>query len=415
MSATKQAISQLPRNVWVVTITSFLTDISSEMIFNLLPLFLANVLGIRMAGIGLIEGVAESTASLLKVFSGWFSDRVGKRKRLAVAGYGISAVAKPFLLIVGSWWGVFTVRFAERVGKGVRTAPRDALIADSIDENHRGLAFGLHRAGDTAGAVVGLLLALVIVWASQSGALSLSRETFQRAVWVSLVPAFLAVLVLAWGARETAVTGPKRQAPELSWQGLDQRFRRFLVVLVLFTLGNSADAFLILRAQERGLGVLGILGMLVMFNVLYTVLAGPLGSLSDRVGRRKVILGGWLFYAVLYLGFGLATAVWHIVLLFVLYGIYYGAVEGTARAYVADIVTKEQRGTAYGLYHAGVGLAALPASVVAGLLWQGVGGWTGFGPGAPFFFGAAMALTAVLLFIFWVPQTAVPSRPPRFE
>jgi len=415
MSATKQAISQLPRNVWVVTITSFLTDISSEMIFNLLPLFLANVLGIRMAGIGLIEGVAESTASLLKVFSGWFSDRVGKRKRLAVAGYGISAVAKPFLLIVGSWWGVFTVRFAERVGKGVRTAPRDALIADSIDENHRGLAFGLHRAGDTAGAVVGLLLALVIVWASQSGALSLSRETFQRAVWVSLVPAFLAVLVLAWGARETAVTGPKRQAPELSWQGLDQRFRRFLVVLVLFTLGNSADAFLILRAQERGLGVLGILGMLVMFNVLYTVLAGPLGSLSDRVGRRKVILGGWLFYAVLYLGFGLATAVWHIVLLFVLYGIYYGAVEGTARAYVADIVTKEQRGTAYGLYHAGVGLAALPASVIAGLLWQGVGGWTGFGPGAPFFFGAAMALTAVLLFIFWVPQTAVPSRPPRFE
>jgi len=148
---------------------------------------------------------------------------------------------------------------------------------------------------------------------------------------------------------------------------------------------------------------------------LYTVLAGPLGSLSDRVGRRKVILGGWLFYAVLYLGFGLATAVWHIVLLFVLYGIYYGAVEGTARAYVADIVTKEQRGTAYGLYHAGVGLAALPASVIAGLLWQGVGGWTGFGPGAPFFFGAAMALTAVLLFIFWVPQTAVPSHPPRFE
>lgn len=410
MLATKQKIGQLPRNVWIVTLTSFLTDISSEMIFNLLPLFLANVLGVRMAGIGLIEGVAESTASLLKIFSGWFSDRVGERKRLAVAGYAISALAKPFLLIVSTGWGAFTVRFVERVGKGVRTAPRDALIADSIDDGHRGLAFGLHRAGDTAGAVVGLLLALMIVWASQAGSVSLSRETFQRAVWVSLVPAFLAVLVLALGARDTAVSGPKRETPKLSWRGLDQRFRRFLVVLVLFTLGNSADAFLILRAQERGLGVPGILGMLVMFNVVYTLLAGPLGSLSDRIGRRKVILGGWLFYAVLYLGFGLATAVWQIVLLFVLYGVYYGAVGGTARAYVADIVAKEQRGTAYGFYHAGVGLAALPASLIAGLLWQGVGGWTGFGPAAPFIFGALMALTAVILFVFWVPPTVVTSQ-----
>jgi len=411
MPTTRQSIRQLPRNVWIVTLTSFLTDISSEMIFNLLPLFLANVLGVRMAGIGLIEGVAESTASLLKIFSGWFSDRVGKRKRLAVVGYAISAVAKPFLLIVASWWGVFTVRFAERVGKGVRTAPRDALIADSIDDRHRGLAFGLHRAGDTAGAVVGLLLALGVVWASQAGALSLSRETFHRAVWLSLAPAVLAVLVLGLGARETAVSGPKREAPNLSWQGFDQRFRRFLVVLVVFTLGNSADAFLILRAQERGLDVVGILIMLVLFNVLYASLAGPLGSLSDRIGRRKVIIGGWLFYAALYLGFGLATAVWHIFLLYILYGVYYGAVEGTARAYVADIVTKEQRGTAYGLYHAGVGLAALPASVIAGLLWQGLGSWGGFGPGAPFFFGALMALTAVILFLFWVPKTAV-SPPP---
>jgi MFS family permease len=409
MSTTNQTIRQLPRNVWVVTLTSFLTDISSEMIFNLLPLFLANVLGVRMVGIGLIEGIAESTASLLKIISGWFSDRVGERKRLAVAGYAISALAKPFLLIVTTWWGVFGVRITERVGKGVRTAPRDALIADSIDESHRGLAFGLHRAGDTAGAVVGLLLAMGVVWASQSGALSLSRETFQRAVWISIVPASLAVVVLALWARETAVSHPKREAPHLSWQGFDQRFRRFLLVLVLFTLGNSADAFLILRAQERGAGILGILGMLLMFNLLYTLLAGPLGSLSDRIGRRKVMIGGWLFYGVLYLGFGLATAVWHIVLLYALYGVYYGAVEGTARAYVADIVAKEQRGTAYGLYHASVGLAALPASLIAGLLWQGLGRWPGFGPGAPFFFGALMALTAVLLFAFWVPQTAVPA------
>ena len=219
------------------------------------------------------------------------------------------------------------------------------------------------------------------------------------------------ILLELMGARETAVTGPKREAPRLSWQGFDQRFRRFLLVLVLFTLGNSADAFLILRAQERGLSVLGILGMLISFNLVYTVLSGPLGSLSDRIGRRKLIIGGWLFYALLYLGFGLATAVWQIILFYILYGVYYGAVEGTARAYVADIVPQEQRGTAYGLYHAAVGLAALPASLIAGLLWQGVGSWAGFGPGAPFFFGAGLAMTAVLLFAFWVPKTAVAPSP----
>lgn len=412
MSKAHHLLRQLPRNVWIVTITSLLTDVSSEMIFNLLPLFLANVLGVRLAGIGFIEGVAESIASLLKIFSGWFSDKLGERKRLAVAGYAISTLAKPFLLLVSTGWGVFAVRFAERVGKGVRTAPRDALIADSIGPEQRGLAFGLHRAGDTAGAVIGLLLALGVVWVSQAGSVALSRETFHQVVVFGLIPAFLAVAVLALGARDTTGSGPRRAAPQLTWRGFDVPFRRFLVVLVLFTLGNSADAFLILRAQERGLGVLGILGMLVMFNLLYALLAGPFGSLSDRIGRRKLMMGGWLFYAVLYLGFGLATAVWHIVILYALYGVYYATVEGTARAYVADIVTKEQRGTAYGLYYAGVGVAALPASVLAGLLWQGVGSWGGFGPGAPFFFGAALALIAVVLFGVWVPVTAVPPPSP---
>ena len=402
MSSMKQTLRQLPRNVWVVTLTSFFTDISSEMIFNLMPLFLANILGVRLNIVGLIEGIAESTASLLKLFSGWFSDRMGKRKLPTVIGYTTSAIAKPFLLIVTTWWGVLAVRFADRVGKGIRTAPRDALIADSVDEKRRGLAFGLHRAGDTAGAVIGLLLALGIVWASQAGSLTLERETFQRLVLVSIVPAFLAVAILAFGAKETAVSH-KNPLVKLSLKGFDVRFRRFLVVLLLFTLGNSADAFLILRAQERGLGVIGILGMLLAFNLIYTLVSTPLGALSDRVGRRKVILAGWLFYAVLYAGFALATAVWHIWVLYALYGLYYGAVEGTAKAYVADIVGKEQRGTAYGLYNAVTGIAALPASFLAGILWEGMGNWMGFGPSAPFVFGAIMAVTAVILFAFWVP------------
>ncbi len=392
----------LPRNVWAVTVTSFLTDISSEMVLNLLPLFLANVLGVRTGVIGLIEGLAETTASLLKVFSGWISDRLGKRKMLAVLGYSISTLSKPFLYVATSWWTVLAARFADRVGKGVRTAPRDALVADSTSEHHRGLAFGLHRAGDTAGAMVGLLIAMGVVWAAQAGSLTLARTTFQRLVLISIVPAALAVLVLALSAHDVPVK-ERRAAPRLSLKGFDARFRRFMVVVVLFTLGNSADAFLVLRAQERGLSVVGVLGMLATFNLVYATLSGPAGALSDRVGRRRLIVGGWLVYSLLYLGFALAAAAWHIWLLYALYGIYYGVVEGTVRAFVADVAPSEQRGTAYGVYNAGVGLAAFPASVIAGLLWQGVGAWAGFGPSAPFLFGAALALIAVLLFVFWVP------------
>lgn len=398
---TTPSYRQLPRNVWIVTLTSFFTDISSEMVINLLPLFLANVLGVRTSLIGLIEGLAESTASLLKIFSGWFSDKLGQRKSLAVVGYAISTVMKPLLYFVTSWWGVLAVRFGDRVGKGVRTAPRDALLADSIDPEHRGLAYGLHRGGDTAGAMIGLLIALVVVWAAQAGAVTLTRDTFQQVVLVSIVPAVLAVIVLAFGVRETAVS-QQRDLPTLSWRGFDRRFRRFLFVLVLFTLGNSADAFLILRAQERGLSVLGILGMLATFNLVYAALSGPLGALSDRVGRIRLISGGWLVYGLLYLGFALARTAVVIWTLYALYGVYYAAVEGTAKAFVADIVAPEHRGTAFGLYNAAVGMAVLPASLIAGVLWQGMGSWDGFGPAAPFLFGAALAGTAVLLFTTWV-------------
>ena len=385
----------LPRNVWVVTATSFLTDISTEMIVNLVPIFLADVLRTSTGIIGLIEGVAETTASLLKIFSGWLSDRLERRKWLAVAGYGLSTLAKPFLYLAGSWVAVLGVRFADRLGKGLRTAPRDALVADSASAGQRGLAFGLHRAGDTAGAALGLLVAAVVIWLTQqTSSQALSRQTFQTVVLISVIPAALAVTVLALGTRE--VPARKRSTmPRLSLAGLDNRFKVFLVSVVLFTLGNSSDAFLILRAKERGVSLLGIMGTLIAFNLVYALVSGPAGSLSDRVGRRRLIVSGWLLYGLIYLGFALASAAWQTIALFVTYGAYYGLSEGAARAFVADLVSSEQRGTAYGVFNAAQGMAALPASLIAGLLWQGIGSWPGLGPQAPFFFGATLATLAV--------------------
>jgi MFS family permease len=392
----RSRIRSLPRNIWAVSLTSFFMDISSEMVINILPLFLANVLGVRTTVIGLIEGIAEATASLLKVFSGWLSDRLRARKWVAVAGYALSSLAKPFFYLANSWGMVAGVRWADRVGKGIRTSPRDALVADTISEDQRGLAFGFHRAADTGGAVIGLLVALGVVWLTQQMDMDLGQSTFRTVVLISLLPAFLAVLSLAIGARDVPVKGV-RERPRISFRGLGRRFGLFLLIVGLFDLGNSSDAFLVLRAQERGLSVVGVLGMLVTFNLVYALVSTPGGSLSDRIGRRRVIIGGWLVYAAIYLGMALARTGWHVWALYALYGVYYGLAYGTTKAMVADIVPKSLRGTAYGTYNAVLGILDFPASLIAGLLWQGVGDWTGFGPSAPFLFGAAMALAAALL------------------
>jgi MFS family permease len=390
-------LRNLHPNIWIATATSFLMDISSEMLVYLIPLFLSNVLGVRTIVIGFIDGVAETTASLLKIYSGALSDKLGKRKWLATLGYGLSAAAKPFLYFANSWGWVFGVRFADRVGKGIRTAPRDALVAASADESQRGLAFGLHRAGDTAGAFFGIATAAWIIWLTQTNEALLSAKTFRLAVLVSIVPAVLAVIVLALGAKEVAGAGQGSGKMRLSLGGVDARFKTFLFVMVLFTLGNSSDSFIVLRAQERGLTVLHSMGMLMTFTAIYAILSGPLGALSDKVGRRRLMIGGWLAYGLVYLGFALAGAGWQIWLFFGLYGIYYAATEGVAKAFIADLVPDAQRGTAYGLFNAAIGLTALPASVIAGLLWQGLGSWAGFGPSAPFFFGAALAFASCLL------------------
>ena len=386
----------LPRNIWAVSITSFLTDVSSEMVTNLLPLYLFNVLGVSTAVIGLIEGLAEATASLLKLFSGWLSDRLGERKWVAVAGYGISAFSKPFYLLATTWQMIAGVRWADRVGKGIRTAPRDALVADSVTPEQRGLAFGFHRAADTGGAVVGLLIALFVVLQIQGGEGVLSASTFKTLILVSLIPAALGVVVLAVMSKDTPVEG-KRALPKFTLRGLGKPFLIFLIIIAIFDLGNSADAFLILRAQERGLSIAGILSMLLVFNLVYSLLAMPAGSLSDRVGRRQVLIGGWLLYAAVYLGFALSDSAWNVWLLYALYGAYYGLTYGTAKAMVADLVPAELRGTAYGTYNATLGLIDLPASLIAGLLWQNVGA------SAPFFFGALLALIAALALFIWRP------------
>jgi MFS family permease len=402
----KAGLASLPRNVWAVSLTSFFMDVSSEMVINILPLFLSNVLGVKTNVIGLIEGIAEATASLLKVFSGWLSDKLRARKWLAVAGYGLSSLAKPFFYVANSWGVVAGVRWADRVGKGVRTAPRDALVADSIDERHRGLAFGLHRAADTGGAVLGLVIALVVVWMAQRSNMVLGRNTFQTVVLISLIPAFLAVLSLAIGAQDVPVKG-EREAPAVSFRGLSRSFTIFMIIVGIFDLGNSSDAFLVLRASERGLNVVQVLGMLITFNVVYTLLSTPAGSLSDRIGRRKLIIGGWLIYALIYFGFAVAGTGWHVWVLYAVYGAYYGLAYGTTKAMVADIVPAELRGTAYGTYNAVLGVLDFPASLIAGLLWSGIPswGWSGFGPSAPFLFGGMLALIAAVLMALWSPRS----------
>jgi MFS family permease len=267
-----------------------------------------------------------------------------------------------------------------------------------------GLAFGFNRAMDKAGATIGLLIAALVVWLAQSSTLVLSRSTFQTIVLLSLIPALLSVLSLVFGAKDVAAT-THAVAPKLSLRGMGRPFGIFLIIVSLFTLGNSSDSFLVLRAQNLGISITGILLMLATYSLIVSIVAAPAGWRSDQVGRRRLIIGGWLVYALIYFGFALAQHAWQVWLLYASYGLYYGMAFGTANAMVADLVPENMRGTAYGTYHAVIGLLAFPSSLVAGILWEGLGGWSGLGPSAPFFFGGALALLASLLMAFWMPRT----------
>ena len=397
--ATKPRVFGVSRNVFFLGWVSFLTDVSSEMIFNMLPLFLLNVLGVGTAVIGLIEGLGDSAATILKIVSGWLSDRLGRRKGLTTLGYVLSTIAKPFLLVASVWGAVLAIRLSDRAGKGIRTSPRDALLADSTAPEEMGRGFGFHRAMDTFGAVIGIAGAVAIVFFMQKGEMLLSLGTFQMLVIIGVIPAVLSVLLLIFFVKEVSRPGREQRASSAAPQGgFDRRFKTFLPIIVLFTLGNSATAFLVLRAQDIGLSVLHILLLLVLFNLVYASISYPSGILSDRLGRKRIIVAGWGIYALTYLGFALASAWWHVLLLFALYGLYYGAAEGVTRAFVADMVPVERRGTAYGLYHGAVGVTLLPASVIAGVLWQVIS------PAAPFFFGAATATAAMLAFALLIRE-----------
>lgn len=399
------------RNLRAVSLTSFLTDVSSEMVMHLLPLYLAGTLGVRVSVVGLVEGVATSLASLVKVFSGRLSDRLGSRKGLAVVGYGLSAAAKPFFLVAQSWGAVAAVRWTERLGKGVRTAPRDALLADSVAVGRRGLAFGLHRAADTAGAVVGLGVAWWLVSRAQGGAVVLDAGVFRQVVLWSLAPALVGVMVLALLARDPpAVRRAVAARPRLGVRGLGRPFATFLAIVALFELGNSSEAFIVLRASERGMSVATVLAVLLLMNVTYAAVSSPAGALSDRWGRRRILVAGWLVYAAVYLGLARAEEASDLWLLAAVYGVYNGLTVGTARALVADLVPAELRGTAFGTLAAVTGLLDLPAAVIAGVLWHGVGAWHGFGPPAPFLLGAATALLAAAALAGWSPSGAPTSR-----
>jgi MFS family permease len=382
-----QQPAQLNRTVRALGIVSLLNDFSSEVAVRTLPLFLSNVLGVKIGIIGLVEGIAESTATLLKLFSGYLSDRLGRKKALALWGYGLSNFTKPFLYFATSWGLVLVVRFLDRVGKGIRTAPRDALIADVTAPELRGRAFGFNKAMDKAGGLLGLLVAAGVLYLSQQNSLALTRESYQWLVLLAVLPGLGAVAVMAGWVKDQPKHSLKA-SPRLVWAQMDGRFWAFIGVLTVFTLGNSSDAFLMLRAQTLGFSTVEIFLVVAAFNLVVTLTSTKGGALSDTLGRRGLILAGWLIYALIYLGFAFASASWHIWILYAGYGLYYGAFLGASSALVADLVPEHLRGTAYGIFNAALGVAAFPASLFAGILWD----W--YGPTAPFLFGGTLALLA---------------------
>ncbi|MDA8162282.1 MAG: MFS transporter [Desulfobacteraceae bacterium] len=384
-----KGLSGLRKNVFVSGLVSFFMDISSEMIYPLVPLFLANTLGVNKSVIGLIEGVAESTASILKVLSGWLSDRIGNRKWLTAAGYAISTASRPILALAPGWRHVMASRFMDRFGKGVRTAPRDAIIADSTERAFLGRAFGFHRAMDTMGAMLGPALAFSI--------LLVFPNNYRLIFWLSILPGAIAVLLIILFIEERRGTEPEglhRPAPAI--MHLNRRFKWFIVIAAIFALGNSSDAFLILRAQQLGVSAREIPIIYLLFNLIYSLSALPAGMAADKFGRRRIIFLGFMLFSAVYCGFGTArnkTAVWF---LFAAYGVFMGLSEGVQKAFVAAIIPPERKATAFGIYNTIIGAAMLPASLVGGWLWDHIA------PAATFYFGAATSAVAGISFLIFM-------------
>lgn len=379
----------LPRNVLALSAVSLLNDTSSEIIYPLLPAFLALTLGASPFAIGLIEGFAESVASLLKLVSGYLSDKFGARKLPVFMGYSLAAITRPFLAFVTSWPQVLVVRLTDRVGKGIRGAPRDALIAAGVPKERRGFAFGFNRAADHLGAVLGPVAAFFLLsWIAADSADPTARE-YQQVFLFASVPVVFGIFVIVAFVREDKkpVNGVHNRI-KFSIREFDGNFKRFLAVIALFTLSNSTDAFLLLRAKESGISaaILPLLWMTLHFSKVVCSLIG--GELSDRIGRKKLIFAGWIVYAFVYAGFAFASTAWHAWALFVIYGAYFGMTEGTEKAMVADMVEEEKRGTAYGFYNLAFGITVFPASLLFGLIWSE------WGVAPAFLISAAISLIA---------------------
>lgn len=374
----------LDKNIFSLGFVSFLTDLSSEMIYPLLPVFLTSVLGVKISFIGLIEGIAECTASLTKLFSGWISDKTKKRKLLVLIGYSISSISRPLVAIATSGWYVLAIRFFDRIGKGTRNSPRDALIAESCLMSERGKAFGFQRAMDHFGAVLGPIIAFLL--------LSLFTQNYRIVFLCAFIPAILSVIVIIFFVSEKKQSYElKKETLSLTLSSFDGKFKFFLVTVVIFTLGNSSDAFLILRAKDLGVSTALIPILWVFLHIVKTVSSIPGGIISDKFGRKNIIIAGWIIYAISYFGFGLATNQLQIWLLFIFYGFYFGLTEGVEKALVADLSRQEIRGTAYGTYYLATGIASLPSSLLMGILWQK------FGSTFAFLTGSILAIISSIL------------------
>jgi MFS family permease len=383
----------LPRPVWLLGWVSFFTDMATEMIYPLLPVFLTRVLGAGALSLGIIEGIAEAAGSVLKVASGWVADRTGAPKRLVIAGYTLSSAARPLIALVGSWPQLLAIRFTDRLGKGIRGAPRDAMLASFADPSNRGRIYGFHRAMDHAGAVAGPLIA--------SAFLYFYPGEYRTLFALTIVPGIIVVLVLLrvpqpqTAARPAAPVTLTRLA-----EPLPRSFWKAMAVIFVFTLGNASDAFLLLRMTDLGIAVFWIPLLWSALHVVKSAASVGGGELSDRFGRRTLIGLGWVVYALVYFGFAVYDTPTAVVIIFLSYGLFFGLTEGVEKAWIADLAPAASRGTAFGIYNGMLGAGSLIASILFGLLWTRVS------PQAAFTTGAALAVAATALLYFLFPKHA---------